>query len=116
MANPFSKLKKVDVPIYGQRIYLVKDRETFAACCDWIGIEFVDCNGVSVQFENDGHTFILMGVFDGGAKVLAHEAAHAAFQILDLVGVDALEGNNEALCYLVGYIFEEAEKKGILNG
>lgn len=39
-------------------------------------------------------------------RTLAHESLHAAWAILDIVGVKCKANNHEALAYLMDYIFE----------
>jgi hypothetical protein len=116
--NPFDKLKKIDVSIYGMVIYLTSSKKQFSECVKWVNVEKkrLYC-GCSMHIENQkGHSFILIGVFNNELSTLVHECSHASFQILKWAEVDANEGSNEAFCYLNGYIFDQAMKLGVING
>lgn len=43
-------------------------------------------------------------------NTLAHETLHAAWRILDMVGVKVAADNHEALAYLVGWVAGELDK------
>lgn len=113
--NPFNRSSRIDVPIYDQVIYVAGNREKYREMMQWINADADEIDmigGQSLQMQNkDGQTFIAIGVFEGDESVLVHECAHAAFQILSHVGVDPTERNNEAYCYLLGFIFREAKKR-----
>ena len=116
--NPFDKLKKIDVSIYGMVVYLTNSKKQFLECAKWVNVEKkrLYC-GCSMHLENErGQSFILLGVFDNELPTLVHECSHASFQILEWAGVDTKEGSNEAFCYLNGYIFSQAMKLGVING
>ena len=42
--------------------------------------------------------------------IAAHECVHAAWAILDHVGVEVSQENDEMLAYLVGFLMEKVEK------
>lgn len=108
------------MPIYDQVIYVAASREKYREMMQWVGCDSDDIDkigGQSLQMQNqDGNTFIAIGVFDYDEAILVHECGHAAFQILSHVGVDPTERNNEAYCYLLGFIYREAKKRISANG
>ena len=118
--NPFCRANRIDVPIYDQTIYIADSREKYREMMEWVKSDTRDIHivgGQSRQMQNqDGQSFIAVGVFDNDESTLVHECAHAAFQVLSFVGVDPTERNNEAYCYLLGFIFREAKKRISLNG
>ena len=118
--NPFNRASRIDVPIYDQVVYVACSREKYREMMQWVGQETGDIDlvaGQSRMMQNpSGHTFVAIGVFEGDESVLVHECAHAAFQVLSHVGVDPTERNNEAYCYLLGFIYREAKKRISLNG
>ncbi len=74
-------------------------------------IEFAaTCLGGFLHFETDnGHQAFLL--FAPTSEVLCHESVHAAWGILDHVGVKVKAKNHEALAYLTGYIFDKCQRE-----
>ena len=110
MKWPTKKLKFAPVAIYGVNVWLATDIKTHGKAAKVLHTEtpthVSGCYSSHIN-ENTGEMVFLIGVFNGDDSVLAHECAHAAFGILLNAGVDPLEGNNEAYCYLLGYLFRE---------
>lgn len=97
------------VGLYGTPIVFATTTKKFNRVREAFGQKESESFGVGRcdLLTNGSTTVILMGVFDGRNGTLAHEAAHAAFFILDAVGVPVEPGEaNEAYCYLLGDIFE----------
>lgn len=104
--KPKNKLE-VKVPLYGVTFmcFPTKEAET-----KFLGYE--DMNDdfaahVCINKSNEGISYVSMAFRDldsYGAECLAHESVHAAWRILELVGVKASVDNQEPLAYLTGWI------------
>lgn len=112
------KILKLDIPIYHQQLVVASDPEELIKYVEGTyqnseishHVEtFVNsCLGGFLHFETDnGHQAFLM--FAPNSGVLCHESVHAAWRILDYVGVKVKHSNHEALAYLTEYIFEESQ-------
>ncbi|MCW6598673.1 hypothetical protein [Yersinia ruckeri] len=65
-------------------------------------------DGFEWKYETKDNVFIFLAVFDKSAATLAHEAAHAAFEICDIVQTKVSEDrDNETFCYLLQRIMEK---------
>lgn len=108
---------KLSIPIYSQEItfYISKSIINCAKALkkdhpDY-NIEGIEtCKGCVIKILDQGctHFNILLEVVDGEdiIPLLAHECVHAAWRILDCVGVKLKANNHESLAYLVEYILE----------
>lgn len=63
-----------------------------------------DAGGVAHFGEKN---LVYVGVFNGCAGTLSHEATHVANRILHAAGVEVTHDNDEAQAYLVGHIVRE---------
>lgn len=59
-----------------------------------------------IEGEDFEGAFLFIDPEHYSANTLAHEALHAAWRVLDIVGVEASSDNHEALAYLTGHISE----------
>lgn len=60
-----------------------------------------DKGGVFIRFSNKKCM---------NADIMAHEACHAAMEVMDYIGAKVDLNNQECFCYLVGYITDCCEK------
>jgi hypothetical protein len=61
--------------------------------------------------EGEAVCMMLSPEIKNNAKYLIHECLHAAWFVLDNVGVDVDVDNHEVLSYLQGYLYERIVKK-----
>lgn len=116
---------KFDVPLFecGKVIVCFSGKAFAKRFRKYNGGEFdealLQSAGLFRHFHNaeTGDNVYLIGVFNNQYGTLAHEASHAAFAILDTVGVDvSADEPNETFCYLLGYIVREAGRIGSDGG
>lgn len=114
---------EIDVAVFGEVLYGFRDD---ARLSDWVrwksgGEERPPGhrNGAAVTVVGDNHEK-WFGVFlprDAEPDVVAHEACHAAWDILDSRGVIVTHDNHEVLTYLIAYLVREIGKaKGVRRG
>jgi hypothetical protein len=99
------------------------------ACCEAFDKEFIDCKSEELDFSLHTRALVyqtssaLKGDPDmvhlctimflpketGGQehRYIAHEAVHAAYYIIDVIGIKIDSNNHEILAKLVDYIFQE---------
>lgn len=65
---------------------------------------------VALTLQRKGKLYIVLQR-NASAGTIAHEAIHAAFEILEKVGVKVKYSNHESLTYLAGWIADWVEKK-----
>jgi len=104
---------KLKTPLYRVTIELSFDMQE---AYDRYGLGKPDPNydgEVSFITNLDGmtHISIIIPYETYSANVLAHESVHAAWRVLDLVGIKATSDNDEPLAYLVGWIAGEVNNK-----
>lgn len=100
-----SKIKSFDMPLYNVTVTISFDRDLLERK-----------TGFSVPAYNDGFVFVWsnnrgipgVGIYfmpsNYRASLLTHECVHAAWRVLDIVGITVDSGNHEALAYLAGHI------------
>ena len=109
----------VQIPLYHQVITAASDAESLV---EYVKTEFdnpevtnfveefTTCNaGGFFQLEYDGQMIFLM--YAPELAIVCHESIHAAWSILDMVGVKVKAKNHEALAYLAGHIFKECHDR-----
>lgn len=87
---------------YKHVVVLVTRRKDFPKLCrhhDMPGTEV----GVTDECGCNGLIFH-MGVFDGKASTLAHEAAHTVLALFKHIGMPVNAQHSEAFCYLLEHI------------
>ena len=110
------KAYKIDMPIYRQVVKLYIGN-TFKEANEKVekdyGLEKDDCHFtqgrvMTVTHKEDGYIhFLLILPSEVEASLLAHEAVHLAWDILEHVEVKVDYNNHEALTYLVGHIIDQ---------
>jgi len=111
-------IKRISVPIFDNvEVYMsdeiMKDCPPWRACrelkFDHDPNDHEETSGYVLASTNGD---IFMGINAGEPlKVIAHECVHAAWEILDFVGVKVNYKNHEMLAYLVDWLFENYIKK-----
>ncbi|USE79495.1 hypothetical protein NDR89_23170 [Cupriavidus gilardii] len=105
-----------EVPIYGQRVWLVFDRETDREVRDFFGVEpaaesVAGHAGVFTQRDSGRAEFVLAAFASKDSAdwvcTASHECVHMAYYVLDCVGVEHDAGNHEAFAYLQGWLLGE---------
>jgi hypothetical protein len=113
------KKHKIQIPIYGDRI-IVYIADSIMPAVEKAEEEYECDLGINETYEavhilltnkktNEKENIILLPT-KVSSSILAHEAIHAAYSILDYAHVKVDSDNHEALTYLVGYIMEEISK------
>jgi hypothetical protein len=108
-------MKEVKVPLYGFRIFFCNDESELR---DYIKKNAPDPEtalpgkdrflGLCPDFQGkDGCKHRIMAIVDGNMSTLAHEATHMAFIVLEAAGITVEADNNEALAYLVDWLFAQ---------
>lgn len=103
----------INIPIYGGKIILVKDRKQFHRLAHKYNRECERddyCYGRCLELSRRGVTHYLVGVFNGEQRTLVHELAHATMWTLDRVGINPTDSNGETYCYLLAQLFAEATR------
>lgn len=106
----------VDVPIYGQRVWCVFDRETDRKVREYFGADAAaeSVAGYAGVFTERGGgitVFVLAAFARKGTAdwvcTASHECVHMGYYVLDYVGVKHDAENHEALAYLQGWLLGE---------
>jgi hypothetical protein len=100
-------MKRRIIPIYNLSAHFTNDE---ADCREFLkkhgGDEKLtdDCKGCVINFRGDSDEgYLIMAVYDGDPGTVAHEALHAAWDILDACSIRVDNENDEALAFLVGW-------------
>lgn len=106
----------LDIPIYDQSIAVFWTGESFGAWCDEKGFEKDDNLWYSAasfhcRDGEKGKHFALVVPVDLAWWDIGHECLHAAWAVLEYVGVMVHEENHEALAYLQGFLCESLHEK-----
>lgn len=92
------------------RIVLLRDREQATKYIKKLTgeeFDFSGYDGFELERGAKDRRTIMLGVFNGSAATLAHEASHVAFEICSIVGLPTPnDQTNETFCYLVQRIVE----------
>jgi hypothetical protein len=108
----YKKFKKVIIPLYRQVLYIGIGPDILAKKFKVPGLEIAPTHaGVTTFIEDEEgmRAFCVSFAEIPDSEELAHEALHAAWYILEEVGVDVSADNHEALAYLTGYIAGQIE-------
>lgn len=110
------KVPRLLVPLFEcAQVYFFTRRDEWLQAYAVLGLEPDNLRSLggcvrTVENTETGERLILIGVFTGKLHVLAHECAHAAFQVCDICGVEvSRDGTNETFCYLVDNLFRFGE-------
>jgi hypothetical protein len=105
--------KELRVPLYGVRVMIFPTKE---ASDKFLGYENLSNNYsamVSVLQCSKGIDYISITfrtLDDYCSETLTHECVHAAWRILELVGITASVDNQEPLAYLAGWLSRQVNK------
>lgn len=102
---------RIPVPIYGGTLWFAQSREDATICAALLeGEEPPDaCAGLTYPWlQYKGKQVLLVMALAADIPTLTHELAHATFNILGYVGVAVSPANDEAFCYLLGHLMQEA--------
>lgn len=101
-------IKEVTVPLYGVQVFICSSSES---ADKKYGAGFLYKNyGAQVTVVDNQKTGVSEVVItflspdSYNAEALTHECVHAAWRILELVGVRVSVGNQEPLAYLAGWL------------
>jgi hypothetical protein len=106
-------VKTFDVPLYGGKVFLYKDRKRFhkAIASYNTKAEFDDvCNGRCIEFYKKNTMHYLVGWFDDYEPTLVHEIGHLAMFVLMRVNMNPTDSGGEAYCYLLAHLYAKAKK------
>lgn len=117
-SKKIQKTKRLVVPIYEQALIISSDMDDLIKYvkrqyrCDLAPeVECLrGCEGwvLSLDHTNGGMATVL---YAQDLQTLVHESVHAAWRVLDHVGVGLSADNHEPLAYLVDYIYAETSKE-----
>ncbi|TPG60120.1 hypothetical protein [Ewingella americana] len=106
-----SKPPEMRVPLFNcARIVFFTDKEIARKYIKKLSgkvFDFEGYDGFEWMYQTSKRTFIIIAVFNNSAACLAHEAAHATFEICNIVQEPVkVESTNETFCYLIQRIME----------
>jgi len=112
-----TKIHKIEVPIYNQVVnVLITNNIKNAALyfeanypgIDMDNVEYVDAFMQRVNNKEKGVSKLYIAILeDCTPGTLVHECVHAAWDILDYIGVGVTADNDEALAYLTQFLFDK---------
>lgn len=108
-----SKVYRLVVPMYEVVVYLafspeaIEKKFTVSDVCEG------RCAEVAVMTRDDGYkmVYIVINNPDKMQNTITHECIHAAWRVLDLVGIEVDSDNHEALAYVAGWLADKIENK-----
>lgn len=107
MAKKLKKHLEVSVPLYGVVFMCFPNKE---AETKWLGYEDMNDNyaaQVSVGKSDQGVEYVSMcfrSIDEYCTETLTHECVHAAWRVLEIVGITVSVDNQEPLAYLTGWL------------
>jgi hypothetical protein len=104
------------IPIYNIDCYMFTSRDDYASAKSAVKADCVDLSGLGgrcccLDRERDGAVMYYVGIFDGKLSTMVHEITHLALFVLASVGIDPQSSHGEAMCYLVGFLFDTCKEK-----
>jgi hypothetical protein len=104
--------KKIRIPIYDADVYICPTEEDYEKLCKKLCIpqEYWEVEGVGKCITGDFGSIICL-TERRSLATLVHECVHCGNFILEKRGVVSTTSEDEALAYLVGYIWEQINKK-----
>jgi hypothetical protein len=111
---------QLNIPIYNNVIHVYLYPNEIKEATDilekkYSGVNLDDCMFIDAfvyEFINKteiAHDLVMVLPFNVKNKIIAHEAIHAAWNILEFAGVTINNDNHEALAYLVGFLIDGIE-------
>lgn len=113
MAKKLKKYLEVTIPLYGVTFMCFPTRDAEAKFLGYDDMNDNFCAHVCVNTSDDGIQYVSMAfrtVEDYMCETMTHECVHAAWRILELVGVISTVDNQEPLAYLAGWISNQVNK------
>lgn len=110
MAKKLKKYLELTIPLYGVTFMCFPTRAAEAKFNGYDGMNDNYSAHVCVCSSEDGIHYVAMAfrtLDDYCTETLAHESVHAAWGILELVGVITTVDNQEPLAYLTGWIAKQ---------
>jgi len=107
MAKKLKKHLEITVPLYGVVFMCFPTVEAETKFIDWENMSRNHCAHVSVIDSANLPSRVVMtfrSLDEYCTEALAHECVHAAWKVLELVGVKSDVDNQETLAYLTGWI------------
>lgn len=111
-SNGIGTLPYIEVPLFQSGlVYLCQTPDQWEKAHEELGATatMIQRRGAANTFRSltGGKDIHLLGVFDGTAATLAHEAAHIVFDVCHSVGINVEPGMaNETFCYLLDTLVE----------
>lgn len=103
-------VERIYVPVYGQWLHVLVQNDYRAAWLDLFPdapcVPHPQASGSSCFDMATGRGYIALRL-DATAGTIAHEAAHYTHKLLDYVGVKHDRHNDEAECYMLGWVVEQ---------
>lgn len=108
MAKKLKRIARLRVPLYGVEVIVCPTKQD-AEKEMWVGVlsdNFMAqvTTGVDDKTGVDCVAIIFRSLEDYCTETLTHECVHAAWRVLELVGVKSDVDNQEPLAYLTGWI------------
>lgn len=107
----------VSVPIYPTGVYLCTTAKAVTKLCAENGMEydpeFADGTCQTVFDTDNGAMYVLIYIGRHEEATLVHECVHAAWNILDNVGVEVTADNHESLAYLTDWLYSQCRPHAV---
>jgi len=112
MMKTIKTYAKINIPIYHRTLHVCVGDEQFTKTCKKLGIspKFFEEKSQGCVLSSPAGLVLYVGD-TRTSDTLVHECVHVASFILELAGVPVSAKEDEALAYLVGYIWSEVVKK-----
>lgn len=114
MAKKLKRISRLRVPLYGVEVIVCPAKQD-AEKEMWAGVlsdNFMAqvTTGVDDKSGVECVAIIFRSLEDYCTETLTHECVHAAWRVLELVGVKSDVDNQEPLAYLVGWLSKEVNR------
>lgn len=114
MAKKLKRIARLRVPLYGVEVIVCPTKQD-AEKEMWTGVlsdNFMAqvTTGVDDKSGVECVAIIFRSVDDYCSETLTHECVHAAWRVLELVGVKSDVDNQEPLAYLAGWLSKEVNR------
>lgn len=101
----------VSVPIYHAGLYLCTTAKAVTKLCAKNDMEYdpdiVAGRCIHVEDVTDGCNYIIVYIENHEEDTVVHESVHAAWYILDCMGVELSADNHESLAYLTEWVYNQ---------
>jgi hypothetical protein len=101
---------KFTVPLYGDVVWVFGSKKQMLAFGKKQNTDFDVNPQASGVMSGDGGGNFIVGVFDGQADTVVHEATHLALAVAERHGLTVNKDHDEGFCYLMESLFNQIRK------